>query len=246
MLILLIVLGIFCLLYFLSIHFLFSHGTKFYFIWMFLGVFALLSALFLKGGCWEHLPDTLRLGLRLLMTVCGVLIVITELCICGAFLEQGEAGLDYLIVLGAQMKKNGPSRALQYRLEKAYAYFRENPDTILIVSGGQGANEHISEAQGMYDYLIRCGVPDKQIIKEDQSVNTVQNLTFSAAYLDRKKAHVGIVTNNFHVFRSVQIAKKIGYKNVCGIAARSEPFLQCNNMLRETLSVVKDFLAGNM
>ncbi|MFT3982795.1 MAG: YdcF family protein [Lachnospiraceae bacterium] len=246
MLILLIVLGSLCLLYFFFIHILFSHGTNFYFIWMFLGVVALLSALFLRGGCWEYLPDTFQVGVRFLLTVGVVLILITQLCICGSFLEKGEAGLDYLIVLGAQMKRNGPSRALQYRLEKAYAYFRENPDTILIVSGGQGANEHISEAQGMYDYLIRCGVPDKQIIKEDQSVNTVQNLTFSAAHLDRKKAHVGIVTNNFHVFRSVQIAKKIDYKNVCGIAARSEPLLQCSNMLRETLSVVKDFLAGNM
>lgn len=244
--ILLIVLGFVFLFYFFCIHFLFGHGTNFYFIWLLLGMFSILSGIFLKGGFWEQLPGILKVGIRVLLVVGCFIFLIAELCICSSFFAKGDKGLDYLVVLGAQMKRNGPSKALQYRLEEAYEYLQENPETILIVSGGQGANEHISEAQGMYDYLVGLGVSGEQILKEDQSVNTVQNLTFSAAYFDERQASVGIVTNNFHVFRSVRIAKKAGYQNVCGIAARSEPLLQCNNMLRECFGVVKDFFVGNM
>ncbi|MBO5055851.1 MAG: YdcF family protein [Lachnospiraceae bacterium] len=159
---------------------------------------------------------------------------------------EGRSGLDYIVVLGAQMKASGPSKALQYRLDEAVRYLEENPDTLVIVSGGQGLDEHISEAQGMYDYLAQKGIASGRIIKEDKSRNTFQNLTFSAEFLDKEKNSVGIVTNNFHVFRAVGIAKKAGYKAVCGIAARGEPFLQYNNMMREFFGVVKDFLVGNM
>ncbi|MCI8355275.1 MAG: YdcF family protein, partial [Lachnospiraceae bacterium] len=116
----------------------------------------------------------------------------------------------------------------------------------VIVSGGQGPDEHISEAQGMYDYLVEKGIDKNRILKEDKSVNTFQNLSFSAQYLDREQDAVGVVTNNFHVFRAVRTAKKAGYRNVCGIAAKGEPFLQWNNMMREFFGVVKNVLFGTM
>ena len=81
---------------------------------------------------------------------------------------------------------------------------------------------------------------------ENQSKNTFENLVFSADYLNKEKDRVGIVSNNFHVFRAVRIAGKAGYENVYGIAARGEPFLQCNNMMREFFGVMKDFLMGNI
>jgi uncharacterized SAM-binding protein YcdF (DUF218 family) len=115
-----------------------------------------------------------------------------------------------------------------------------------IPTGGQGPDEHISEAQGMYDYLIEKGISHDRIIMEDKSENTYQNLIYSAELLDKEKEAVGVVTNNFHVFRATKIAQKAGYEKVYGIAARGEPFLQYNNMMREFLGVVKDFLVGNM
>ena len=84
------------------------------------------------------------------------------------------------------------------------------------------------------------------LIKEDKSRNTFENLTFSAEYLDREKDSVAIVSNNFHIFRATKIAKKAGYANVCGIAAKGEPYLQINNMMREFFGVVKDVVMGNM
>jgi uncharacterized SAM-binding protein YcdF (DUF218 family) len=243
----LILLGILFLAYFICIAFFVGHGTNFFFIWLFLGVGLILFALLWRKGFFEeYVALWLRRMFIIVVGVCGLLFVIVEGCIISGFSYEGEPDLDYLVVLGAQMKATGPSKALQYRLDKAIAYLEENSETKVIVSGGQGADEHVSEAQGMYDYLTRKGVAYNRIIMEDRSRNTFENLTFSAQFLDKENATVGVVSNNFHVFRAVKIAQKAGYENVCGIAARGEPFLQYNNMMREFFGVVKDFLVGNM
>lgn len=137
----------------------------------------------------------------------GSAFCIAEGFIISGFQTTAPENVDALVVLGAQMKAEGPSRVLQYRLDAAVSYLQQNPKTLVIVSGGQGSDEHISEAQGMYDYLVQKGIEPGRILKEDRSVNTVQNLTFSAALLDKEKNSVAIVTNNFHLFRSMRIAK---------------------------------------
>lgn len=240
-------LGIVCLVYFISIAFFVGHGTNFYFIWLFLGIGLLILAILLKKGIWEtYIP----LWFRRLFVACVCLglavFIFVEGCIISGFSKTVPIELDYLVVLGAQMKRSGPSKALQYRLDAAIEYMQENPGTKIIVSGGQGSDEHVSEAQGMYDYLIEKGISQEKITMEDESTNTFQNLTFSAEYLDEKVDSVGVVSNNFHVFRAVKIAQKAGYENVHGLAAKGEPYLQCNNMMREFFGVMKDFLMGNM
>lgn len=62
--------------------------------------------------------------------------------------------LDYIIVLGAQVKESGPSVILRYRLDRALSYLKENDNTLVIVSGGQGANEKATEASVMKEYLV--------------------------------------------------------------------------------------------
>lgn len=239
--------GILCFGYFFCIAFLVGHGTNFYFIWLFLGIFAIIWAVLLKKGIWaEHFPRWFKRIFVSIVCVLGVIFLIVEGCIISGFSEKGPEGLDYLIVLGAQMKASGPSKALQYRLDEAIRYLEENPDTRVIVSGGQGSDEHISEAQGMYNYLVEKGIESSRITLEDQSRNTFQNLTFSAEFLDKENDSVGVVSNNFHVFRATKIARKAGYENVWGIAAKGEPFLQYNNLMREFFGVMKDFLFGNM
>lgn len=147
-------------------------------------------------------------------------------------------GLDYIIVLGAQVRKDGPSPVLKYRLDKAVEYLNENPDTVCIVSGGQGSNEPWSEAEGMARYLQEKGIDTARILTEDQSQTTGQNITNSKKLM-KEGASVGIVTNNFHVFRALQIAKKYGLSDVCGIAADSTPKYLPNNMLREFFAEMK-------
>lgn len=247
MYIILLILGVLCLGYFLGIAFWVGHGTNFYFIWLFLGLAAMIQAVLLKKGVWAACaPAWFRRVFAGLVCLGCVVFFVVEGCIISGFSQKGPENLDYLVVLGAQMKAGGPSKALQYRLDEAVRYLDENPDTRVIVSGGQGPDEHISEAQGMYEYLTGKGIAPDRIIMEDQSKSTFQNLTFSAEFLDKEKDSVGVVSNNFHVFRAVKIARKAGYGNVYGIAARGEPFLQYNNMMREFFGVVKDFLVGNM
>lgn len=247
MYLILFLLGIVFLLYFFCIAFFVGHGTNFYFIWLFLGIAALAFSVLLKKGFFAaHVPVWIRRLFLIAVCIGGALFLVVEGCIISGFSKEGQPGLTYVIVLGAQMKANGPSKALQYRLDEAVRYLEENPDTMVIVSGGQGSDEHISEAQGMYDYLTEKGIASERIIKEDRSKNTFQNLIFSSSFLDKENDSVGVVTNNFHVFRAVKIAQKAGYKEVCGIAARGEPFLQYNNMMREFFGVVKDFLVGNL
>ncbi len=245
--VILLLFGILCLIYFICIAFFVGHGTNFYFIWLLLGCGSILLSILIRKGIWANRFPVWFKRIFIILVCLGMSIfLIVEGLILSGFSKSAPEGLDYLVVLGAQMKRSGPSRALQYRLDAAIDYLTKNPDTYVIVSGGQGSDEHISEAQGMYDYLVEKGISAERIQKEDQSKNTFQNLTFSAEYLDKERDSVGVVSNNFHVFRAVRIARKAGYQKVHGIAARGEPFLQLNNMMREFLGVMKDFLVGNM
>ena len=247
MYVVLFLVGIAFLIYFLCVAFFVGHGTNFYFIWLILAVVVMTFAILLKRGFFiSHFPLWIRRTFVILLCMGVMIFGIVEGFIISGFSMKVQPGADYVIVLGAQMKADGPSKALQYRLDEAIRYLNENPSSKVIVSGGQGSDEHISEAQGMYEYLVAQGIEKDRIIKEDKSVDTTQNLAFSAEYLDRERDSVAVVTNNFHVFRAVKIAEKAGYQNVCGIAAKGEPFLQINNMMREFFGVMKDFLFGNM
>ena len=243
----LLLLGIICIVYFFGIIFFTGHAGGFSFLWLFLGVGALTMFILIKKKIWsDYIPIWFRRTFIALICLGGGLFIAVEGCIISGFSKKGPSGLDYLVVLGAQMKASGPSRALQYRLDEAANYLIENPDTKVIVSGGQGADEPVSEARGMCEYLTAKGIGPDRIFMEDQSKNTFQNLSFSAEFLDRENDSVGVVSNNFHIFRAEKIAKKAGYANVFGIAARGDAFLQCNNMVREFFGVLKDFFVGNM
>ena len=101
------------------------------------------------------------------------------------------------------------------------------------------------EAEAMKNYLVGKGIPEDQILLEDKSTTTVENLKFSSRFLNRREDSVGIVTNNFHMFRSLKLARKNGYRNCEGIAAGSTPLYLPNNILRECLGIVKEVVCGN-
>ena len=104
----------------------------------------------------------------------------------------------------------------------------------IIVSGGQGNGEDISEAQAMYDYLVQNGIPADIIIKEDKSTNTEENFRFSEKFIEDKSAKIGIVTNNFHIYRAKKLAHAKGLDNITGIPASSDNVLFINYMVRES------------
>lgn len=238
--------GVVCIVYCAMLGLFMGHGTNFFLIWGVLGVAFCVFGLLWKKGLLRMLPNGLKIALLILFSVGALVFLIVEGCIFSGFSAKTQEELDYLVVLGAQLKESGPSRVLQKRLDKACEYLIEHEDTMVIVSGGQGPDEPDTEAEGMYQYLVKKGIKPERIIKEDKSRNTVQNIEFSAEFLDEATDKVGIVSNNFHIFRAVGLARHAGYEKVYGLAAPSElPHLP-NNLLREFFGVMKDFVMGNL
>lgn len=241
------VLGMLCFLYCLSIAFFMGYGSNFFLIWGAMAVVCgCLSFLLSHGNLLASIPGWLKGGFIVCCIIGFLFFAIVEGMVLSQFGATASPNADYLIVLGAQWKTSGPSYVLQKRLDKAITYLQENPNTMVIVSGGQGSNEPISEAEGMKNYLMQAGIGEERILTEDKSTSTYENLTFSAAFLDKEKDEVVLVTNNFHVFRAVKIAQKQGYANIEGLSAPSYPAMIPNNLLREFFGVVKDFAVGNM
>ena len=187
-------------------------------------------------------------------TVCltlAILIVIafliTEGLIFSGMTQKPSKNLDTLIVLGAQVNGTKLSNSLKLRLKRAKEYLNENPETIAVVSGGKGSGEEISE-----EYLVSQGIDTRRLIKEDRSTNTNENLKYSLALLEKElnkkpeELRIGIVTNGFHVFRGTSIGKKMGCRQIEGVPAKSNKFLQLNYLVRECLGIWKDKLVGNL
>ena len=219
---------------------------------------ALMAALYPAGGfflVWIALGAALLAAWRVervRVAVCAVLAAVLLVCCALSALimttaaAQPPAGLDYLVVLGAGLRPDGyPSEALRFRLEAALAYLEENPGTECIVSGGQGLGEVRTEADAMEEYLVARGLDASRITKEDRSTTTAENVRYSSE-LVAPGASVGIVTNDFHLFRALRIAEKNGLPGAHGLAARSNPLYLPNATLRECAAVAKDALVGNL
>ena len=109
-----------------------------------------------------------------------------------------------MVILGCKVESWGPSILLQDRLDKALDYLEDHPDLTIVASGGQGPDEHQSEAQCMYDYLTDHGVDGNQILLEDQSHNTWENIRFTQALLVQEgidTSQMLVVSNGFHLTR---------------------------------------------
>lgn len=253
----LIAAGSICLLYFLLLA---IKHVDFCIIWL-LGAVILCG----WGGYLRYRtvhPDGWRMpvAVSILLAVCliavGLSFAITEGKMIAAMSSRAEEELDYVIVLGAQVKKTVPSKALRLRLESACEYLQEHPDTMAVLSGGQGSGEEITEAACMYQYLKEHGISGARLLLEDRSTTTRENLLYSAQVIadSRKEQNtdqvwecsIGLVSNNFHIYRAVKLAEKVGYKNVHGIAARSDWKLQIHYMVREYFAVIKAIIRGDI
>ncbi|GAA0076626.1 YdcF family protein [Clostridium sp. CTA-5] len=157
---------------------------------------------------------------------------------------------DYILVLGAGLT-NGktPNLILQGRLDAALKCINEYGNTgYIVVSGGKGDDEHISEAMAMSTYLIEKGIPKDKIIIEDQSRNTNENFKYSKEKIEEHsgksldQVSVKIVTTDFHAFRSGILAKKNGYENFENYSSNTVWQFIPVMYTREAFGVVKSIL----
>ena len=139
-----------------------------------------------------------------------MVIVMTSLMVKAAYVKPAENAT--LIVLGCKVYGERPSIMLEERLKAAMKYLSANPKSACIVSGGQGADETISEAQCMYLYLTGNGIAAERIYLEDKSTTTRENLSFSYEIIKEQGLNekIAIATNNFHEYRAGWIADGIG------------------------------------
>ena len=193
-------------------------------------------------GHFLMIPATKEEVTRKLLFFCvagiWILFLAVEFFIVRAMRPGRKKNCRYLIVLGAQVRGERITDSLKRRLDAALLYHQVCSSVKIIVSGGQGKGEDVSEAYAMAQYLREHGVKDEQIMLEDQSRTTRENLRFSKAYLEELKTPVGIVTNNFHLFRALLIGRSEGYENLTGIAAGCNRILFLNYMVREFFAAV--------
>ncbi len=239
-----------CLVYALMVYRVGS-GTFSFVIWLAGGVFFGLLFFLAGKGRWGRVPKGLRRTAYVFLALMFGIFAACQAAILSNFFDRGEKDLDYVIVLGAQMRSTGPSVIYRYRLEKAEAYLEKNSGTICITTGGKGNNEIVSEGQGGADYLIKLGIAEERIEAETESRDTVENIKNALTIIEQREGstenlRIGIVTNGFHVYRGVHIAKKMTDAEICGIAAYMQPQYLPNNLVRESFGIIRDLLKNNL
>lgn len=161
----------------------------------------------------------------------------------GQFYDEGTPSLDYLVVLGACVLKDGrPSDSFGYRLDTARAYLVDNPKTRCIACGGQGDDEPVAEARCAAEYLFARGIEHDRVILEDASCTTTQSLRNAASMIDAAHAHVGVVTTGHHLFRTLMTARRIGMARAVGISAENPKWFLLGHLVRESVACAKDML----
>jgi uncharacterized SAM-binding protein YcdF (DUF218 family) len=148
---------------------------------------------------------------------------------------------DYLIVLGARVKGTVPSLAFASRINAAADYLKKNSDTIVIASGGQGPGEDISEAESIKRELVKNGINENRIILEAQSTDTYENVNFSKKLIPEGEKFGLVVTNKFHLYRAVAIARDTGL-DVQGLPAETPWIAVLKSYTREYLAITKYYL----
>ena len=180
--------------------------------------------------------------LRQAFTLCLSLVIlaaaVTGAAIIGASYGRTEQECGRLIVLGAGVNGTVPSLSLRERLDSAYAYLTDHPQTVCIVSGGQGSGEDITEAECMYVYLTGKGIDPDRIIREDRATSTQENLSYSLALVEPTPSDsIGILSSEYHLYRASLIARQQGIDPIMIPAKTTWLSLRMNYYLREVAGV---------
>ena len=149
---------------------------------------------------------------------------------------------DAVIVLGCAVEGIEPSEQLRCRLDTALEYYRQNPSATIIVTGGQGSDENDTEAAVMARYLIAGGVPEEQILLEDQATSTKENFEYSAEILASETPDTSslcFITSDFHIFRSGKLAAQAGIDEITHLHAPTPAKRVLTNLFREPIVLLK-------
>lgn len=229
--------GIFLLLGILFYFFIFGYGFTGLLFFAMAGIMAVFALLY---NLRDRFPKTCRFFRRLLKAVLAIVLLLSV--ITGIWIgiqargaEDPEA--EYVIVLGAGVNGTTPSRSLTDRLLATEEYLQTYPDSIAVLSGGQGDNEDITEAACMYAWLTERGIAPERLLLEDKATNTEENLRFSLALIEEKTGLrpdcAAVISSEYHLARASLLAQNEGL-TMLGYPAETENKLYfCNMFLRE-------------
>lgn len=179
----------------------------------------------------------------------GFLLILVYFIVCNIFIfiyaqQKPSQHAQTMVILGSQVLGTPAvaSPTLADRLDVAVQYLNENPETKVVVCGGQGEDESATEASVMAKYLIDKGIDANRVYQEDKSRRTAEQFIFANRVLPLGKTVV--VTNDFHILRSIMLAKRSGIHDVSGLSAP----LAFNNgdkyvaLIREPLALANSWL----
>lgn len=215
-------------------------------LWLIIGSFMFLIGIIKK----LDKNKTIRINKRIkgvfitLVSIGAASFIIIE----GFIITSGVGGemkkSDYLLILGAGLRGENMSLTLSQRMHKSLEYIDKYPNVKIVVSGGQGSGENITEAEAMKRFLINHGVSEKNIIKEEKSTSTAENIKYTKNKLEqidgREDMKISIVTSDFHMFRAQFLAKRVGFYTYA-VPAKLHFLLIPNFYVREYFAVINSY-----
>lgn len=158
--------------------------------------------------------------------------------------SAGRDDAQSMIILGAGLRGRELTATLRNRLETACAYLHTHPWLPVIVCGGQGKNEEISEALAMRDFLVAQGIAPGRVLMEDRSTSTWENFVFARRIFQQRDGRVPekllIVTSGFHLMRAKFLAGRAGFR-CAGLASATPLLVIVNCYVRECFALVKSY-----
>ena len=155
---------------------------------------------------------------------------------------------EYLIVLGAAVYGEQPSPSLQRRLQGALDYLETYPDSVAIVTGGQGSGEAMTEAACMYDWLTEHGVAPERQLREERATSTKENLAYSLEIIrargDDPQGKVAVLSSPYHLYRAKLMARAQGVEAAGVAGAFDHPLLTLTYFIREAFGVTHLWVFG--
>ena len=160
-----------------------------------------------------------------------------------------DTDCEYIVVLGAKVNGTAPSLSLSDRIRAAESYLKAHPDTVAILSGGQGEDEGISEAQCMFEGLTAQGIDPNRLWLEDQATSTWENIRFTLDLIEEKTGDrpetIGLVSSEYHLFRADLFARECGVETVGIPSATSWFSIKLNYFMREAAGVWHYLILGD-
>lgn len=242
-----IVIGVVSIIYYLGLNMTFgkiAFSSVFFIVGIILVTYGWIEIKY-QLNIWGMVPTGLRTVIAFILAIGITFFLVIE----GVIFYEGHhydtEKPDYVMVLGAGLRGSEISTSLLYRLDSAIEFNKLYPDVKIIVSGGQGPGEYITEADAMSNYLVNKGIDESMIIKEDKSTSTYENFQFTKELLSKlsgeEKYTLTVITNNFHMYRAKFLGEQVGF-NCLGYPARAHVGSSLNFHIREFFGVIKAFV----